>query len=300
MTKSTQHKIEYYIVRILLSMLNLLPLKLALRFGDFIGFLAFSVLKIRRDVSLANLKISFGAKYADKEYRRIALRSYINFARSMVEFGMFPRISKMKLPDLINTINDEIVAKHFDSGAGAVIVSGHFGNFELMGAYMAQVGWPIDFLVGKQRNLLVNSLMNNNRAVFGAGLIEIGVAARGVFTALKKGRGVVMLSDQDTGSDGVIIDFLGRPASTPKGPAAFAIKTGCPIFVFMPVRNSLIKHTLYFEGPLTIAKSDNKDEDIKKLTQAYSDIIAKYVAEHPEHYFWAHRRWKTTCPEDYP
>jgi len=299
MTKTLQHKIEYLVVRTLMIVLNILPLKLALRFGDILGFFAFSILKVRRKVSLANLKNSFGDRYTDKEYRTIALRSYISFARSMIEFGLFPKLSKMDLSKFIKAIGDELMAEHFKTGQGMTIVSGHFGNFELMGAFMALRGWPIDFLVGRQRNLLVNELMNRNRSIFGAGLIEIGIAARGVFSALKKGRGVVMLSDQDAGTDGVIVDFLGRPASTPKGPAAFALKTGCPIYVFMPVREDLANHTVYFEGPIAITKSDDKEEDIKKLTQAYTDVIAKYVTRYPDFYFWAHRRWKTTCPEEY-
>ncbi|HBZ00685.1 MAG TPA: lipid A biosynthesis acyltransferase, partial [candidate division Zixibacteria bacterium] len=108
------------------------------------------------------------------------------------------------------------------AGKGAVLVTGHFGSWELMGAYVAQHGWPIDYLVGEQHNLKVNKLMNDHRTMFGIGLIELGVAARGVIKAVREGRMVAMLSDQDAGSDGVIVEFLGRPASTPKGPAAFA------------------------------------------------------------------------------
>jgi len=299
MKKTLQHRIEYIIVKTLMIVLNILPLKLALRFGDILGFFAFSILKVRRKVSLANLKNSFGDKYTDKEYQAIALKSYINFARSMIEFALFPKLSKLDLSKFVKAVGDKSMTEHFESGRGMTIVSGHFGNFELMGAFMALRGWPIDFLVGKQRNLLVNGLMNRNRSIFGAGLIEIGIAARGVFSALKKGRGVIMLSDQDTGKDGVIVDFLGRPASTPKGPAAFALKTGCPIYVFMPVREGLVNHIVYFEGPITIAKSNDKEDDIRKLTQVYTDVIAKYVTRYPGYYFWAHRRWKTTCPEEY-
>jgi len=298
-SKTLQHKIEYNSVKFLMFVLNLFPLKLALRFGDFIGFIAFSVLKIRRKVALANLKNSLGDLHTKKEYRKIALKSYINFARSMIEFALFPKISNMNIANMVKVENEEFLNQHFKTGHGAIIVSGHFGNFELAGVRMVNLGWPIYFLVGKQRNLMVNDLMNHNRSLFNVGLIEIGVAARGVFTALKKGRGVAMLSDQDTGKDGVIVDFLGRPASTPKGPAAFALKTDCPLFAFFMVRDGLAGHRLFLEGPITIKKSDDKEKDIKRLTQAYTDIIAKYVIRYPEYYFWAHRRWKSTCPDEY-
>jgi len=168
-----------------------------------------------------------------------------------------------------------------------------------MGASLAALGLPIDFLVGKQHNLLVNNLMNRHRAIFGVGLIEIGISARGVVAALKKGRAVAMLSDQDAGDDGVVINFLGRPASTPKGPAAFALKTGCPIIVAMLVREGVAHHALHVERPIEVDRSNDKAAEIKRLTQAYSDVMTDFIREYPDHWFWAHRRWKSTCPEDY-
>ena len=279
--------------------MNLLPIRAALRLGSVFGFLAFHIFRYRHKVTLDNLRKSFGDKYTDREYTRIGLRTYINFCRVFIEYGMFPKLVKQDLSKKIKVVNDGPLREHFKTGKGAVMISGHFGSWELMGAYLAQTGWPIDFLVGIQHNLLINSLMNRHRQIFGIGLIEIGVAARGVFSAIKNGRGVAMLSDQDAGSDGVVINFLGRPASTAKGPAAFALKTDTPIFYGAFVREGLDSHTLYIEGPITIEKSKNKEDDIKRLTQAYSEALEKYVCKYPDHWLWSHKRWKSTCPQDY-
>jgi KDO2-lipid IV(A) lauroyltransferase len=299
MIKRIQHRIEYAIVISLIWLINLLPPKIALRLGDIFGFLAFYVFRYRQKVTLNNLKKSFGDSYSDKEYRRIGLRTYINFCRVFIEYGLYPKLVLTDLSKNIRVVNDTPMREHFKTGKGAVMISGHFGSWELMGAYMAQTGWPIDFLVGIQHNLLINSLMNKHRQIFGIGLIEIGVAARGVFAAIKNGRGVAMLADQDAGSDGVVINFLGRPASTAKGPAAFALKTNTPIFYGAFVREGLDKHTLYIEGPINIEKSQDKEDDIRRLTQAYCDALEKYVRKYPDHWLWSHKRWKSTCPEDY-
>jgi KDO2-lipid IV(A) lauroyltransferase len=299
MNKALQHKIEYFFIKLFIAILNPLPLRLALKFGDLIGFLTFSVFRVRRDITMVNLKNSFGDKYTRKEYRKIGLRSYQNFAQSMIEFGLYPKLARMGLAKIVAIEGKNICEEHLKTGKGAVIVSAHFGNLEMVGTALTIFPWPIDFLVGKQHNRLVNNMMNNNRSLFGVGIIEIGLSARGVFTALKKGRWVVMLSDQNARSDGVIINFLGRPASTPKGAAAFALKTDCPIIVAMLVRGKRARHKLFIEGPISIMPSGDKDEDFKKLTQIYSDIIAKYIELYPDQWFWAHRRWKETCPEDY-
>ncbi len=277
----------------LIFVLNLVPYRLALKFGDFIGFLAFSVLRIRRAVTLDNLRKSFGDKYNDSEYRKISAGSYRNIARGFIEYGLFPKLSKRDLSKYLSIEGEENIKKIKESGRGAVLVTGHFGSWELMGAFIARRGWPIDYLVGEQHNLLVNKIMNDHRRLFDIGLIEMGVAARGVFKAVKEGRMVCMLSDQDAGNDGAVVDFLGRPASTPKGPAAFAIKTGAPLVCGFIIRNGA-RQKIIVEPPVEFHPSGNKENDIKKLTQIYTSLIEKYVRRYPDHWFWPHRRWKST------
>jgi len=293
MMKKIRHEVEYVAVKSLLIIINLIPYRLALLIGDAIGFLGFSMLGIRRKVTLANLRNSFGSQYTDSQYKKLGLRAYRNIARSMVEYGLFPSLKKKGLEKFLSMKGRENLQAIRDRGKGAVMVTGHFGSWELMGALIASEGWPIDYLVGEQHNLKVNSLMNSHRTMFGIGLIELGVAARGVFKAVKNGRMVCMLSDQDAGSDGVIVQFLGRPASTPKGPAAFSLKTGAPLACGFIIRDGL-RQTIIIEPPIEIEPSGDKDEDIRRLTQAYTLTLEKYVRQYPDHWFWPHRRWKST------
>jgi KDO2-lipid IV(A) lauroyltransferase len=293
MTTKIRYKIEYGAVLALIFALNILPYRVALLFGDVIGFLAFSIFRIRRTVTLDNLRKSFGDKYSESEYRKIAARSYRYIARGFIEYGLFPKLSRKDLSKFLSVEGEDNFRSIKDSGKGAVLVTGHFGSWELMGAYLSRRGWPVDYLVGEQHNLLVNKLMNDHRRIFNIGLIEMGVAARGVIKAVKQGRMVCMLSDQDAGSDGVIVEFLGRPASTPKGPAAFAIKTGTPLACGFIVREGA-RQRIVLTPPIEFIPSGNKENDIKNLTQGYTSLIEKYVRQHPDHWFWPHRRWKST------
>jgi len=211
----------------------------------------------------------------------------------MIEYGLFPSLKRMDLSKFITIEGRENLQLIKNQGKGAVLITGHFGSWELMGAYLANEGWPIDYLVGEQHNLKVNKLMNQHRAMFGIGLIELGVAARGVFKAVRAGRMVAMLSDQDAGSDGVVVSYLGRPASTPKGPAAFALKTGAPLIFGCIVRDGW-RQRIFVEPPLEIPHSGDKDDDVRRLTQAYTQLLEKYVSQYPDHWFWPHRRWKST------
>ena len=291
--KKIKHRLEYFSVVALIFVLNLIPYRLALLVGDIIGFLGFSVLRIRRKVTLDNLKKSFKDQFSDRDYMRIGARSYRYIARGMIEYGLFPTLKKKNLQKFLTIQGLENLQKISGGGRGGVLVTGHFGSWELMGAFVAAHGWPIDYLVGEQHNILVNRLMNNHRRLFGVGLIEMGVAARGVIRAVRSGRMVCMLSDQDAGSDGVIVEFLGRPASTPRGPAAFALKTGAPLACSFIIREGS-KQRIVIEPPLDFTPTGSKDADIKQLTQAYTSLLEKYVREYPDHWFWPHRRWKST------
>jgi len=292
-TTKTRYRIEYWAVLFLIKALNILPLWFAMIVANIIGFLAFSVFKIRRKVTLDNLKKSFGDQYSDSEYIKIGARAYRNAGKGFIEYGLAPSFHKKNLSKYITIEGIDNLEYIAQNGKGAVLVTGHFGSWELMGAYIASNNWPIDYLVGEQHNLLVNDLMNSHRTIFGIGLIEMGVAARGVFKAVRNGRMVCMLSDQDAGNDGTVVNFLGRPASTPKGPAAFALKTGAPISCGFIIRKGN-KHHIIIEKPIEFTPSGNKEDDIRALTQAYTDRIERRVREHPDHRFWPHRRWKST------
>jgi len=293
MMKKIRYRFEYAVLKAVILLINLLPTELAMKFGDLIAFLGFSVFRIRRNVTLDNLRKSFGDKYSEREYADIGYRAYRNFARSMIEFGMFPRLKKRGLAGLVTVEGENVFKEALEAGRGAVLITGHFGSWELMGACLAGRGWPIDYLVGEQHNRLVNDLMNRHRKMFGIGLIEMGVAAKGVFKAVRGGRMVAMLSDQDAGGDGTIVEFLGRPASTPKGPAAFALKTGAPQICGFIVREGS-RHRVILEKDIGFRPSGNKDDDIRGLTQAYTNILERYIRDYPDHWFWPHRRWKST------
>jgi len=292
-----RHRIEYLFTAALGTLVQVLSYQTSLYLGSFLGDLAFSLFRIRRRVSLENLRRAFGEQFNRNELQKIAREAYRNIGRGFVEYAMFPSLSKKKMDKLVKFKGLQNVDQALKNKKGAVLVAGHFGSWELMGAAFRQKGYPIDFLVGEQHNLLVDNLMNKYRQLMGIGIIKMGVATRGVIKALRNNRFVAMLSDQDAGDDGTIVDFLGYPASTPKGPAAFALKTGAPIIMGFIIRQNNRRQKIIFEEPITIQKSNNKEEDIKKLTQAYTSLLEDYIKRYPDHWFWPHRRWKSTLKE---
>lgn len=293
MRKKIQHRLEFWLVLSLGFVLRLFPYRVSLCFAGIIGDSFFLLGRERRKISLENLKRSFPDKDG-KELKEIAKRAYRNIAKSLTEYMLFPKLDKARILDLVEFEGLEVFDSALQEGKGAVLVTGHFGSWELMGAAISQKGYPIDFLVGEQHNRLVDNLMNKHRMMMGIGIIKMGAAAKGVIKALKENRFVAMLSDQDAGKDGTIVDFLGFPASTPKGPAAFSLKTNAPMIMGFILRRNGKRQKIILERVEPIEKTSDKEEDIKRLTQAYTSVLEKYIRAYPDHWYWLHRRWKST------
>jgi len=265
--------------------------------GSGLGWFAFHILKVRRRVVLNNLVHAFPEK-SEQELLGIACRTYQNFAKMIFEYMRFPVMKKEEILNMCQMDNPE----HFDwileNGKGGILIGGHFGNWELMGAHIAQSGYPVSFLVGKQRNKRIDNVMNENRSLMGIKIIRMGMAVRGVLKTLRNNEIIALLSDQDAHKEGVFVDFMGRKASTPQGPAVFALKTGAPILFTSAVRLPKGKH----RTASTILRFDHlKDltpENIQEVTQAYTSVLEEMVRKYPDHWFWMHRRWKTRPPEE--
>ena len=293
-----RHRLELLGVRILIALPRIFPMRISVRFGGMLGILAFDLFRVRRRVTIANLDRAFGDRFSASTKVAIARRSYANFGKSMVEFASFRRLKREDYLRLIRFEGLEHLREPLAAGHGVVAVAGHFGSWELLGAGTAACDLPVDFLVGEQTNSLVNDVMNDLRRSAGIGIIERGVAARGVFEALRKGRIVALLADQDARKAGIFVDFFGTAASTFQGPAQFAYRTGSPIMCCYIVRHDDDTHEAVFLSPLYPRTGADRDGEILRLTQEHTKILEGYVGRYPEQYFWAHRRWKTKPPAE--
>jgi KDO2-lipid IV(A) lauroyltransferase len=184
-----------------------------------------------------------------------------------------------------------------ERGRGVVAVTGHFGSWELLGAATAAHGYAVDFLVGEQSNSLVDMMMYDLRRASGIGIIARGVAARGVFSSLKRNRIVALLSDQDARKSGIFVDFLGRPASTFQGAAQFALRMRSAIVCCYIVRQPDESHIAYFLPPIDVDFEAERESEIRRLTEEHTRGLERGIELYPDHYFWAHRRWKTKSPD---
>ncbi|MBN1823246.1 MAG: lysophospholipid acyltransferase family protein [Endomicrobiales bacterium] len=290
--KRLRHYIEYAALQAFAHAVRLLPLgvarTLALAMADFV----FYCVPVRKKVVLFNLKNSF-PEMSGAELNSVARRTYGQFAQSMIELIFFPKLTKEKLKEIVKIQGIDVIERAKKNGKGGVLVGAHFGNWELMGAAVAQY-CDLTMVVGQQTNILVDNLLNSFRISKGVKIVPLKLALRGVMKTLKENGFIAIVSDQDAHEDGIFVNFMGRPASTPKGPAMFALKTGCPIVMGTIVRDGEGGFTVFFDE-IKRPSSPEEEKAIMEYTQNYTNVLEGYVRKYPDHWFWMHRRWKTSA-----
>ena len=286
------HRLEYAAVRAGQAIVCALPAGAARESGAALGAFAFSVLRVRRDLAVRQISAALGPGLPRVEAERIALGAYRNFGRMTFEYARFPRLTRRDVETVVSVTGAEHLRDALARGKGAVLVAAHYGNWEIAAA-LATMGYPVSFLVGEQHNALVDALMNRLRQGLGVETIPLTGSLRGVFRALRANRIVAMLSDQDAGRTGIFVDFFGRSASTPYGPARFAVATGAALLPGVAVRRPGGRHELVIAPPVAAPEGVPPEEAARVLTQAYTSVFEEFIRLHPDHYFWMHRRWKT-------
>ena len=296
--KALRHRIEYALLRVVATVCAFLPEVLADRAGAALGWIVARVGRPRWSVVSEHLRLAFPDR--DERWRRaVGRRCYAHLGAEAVAMFRLAGMSTRALLDRTTVVGLESVEKAAREGRGVVVVSAHLGNWEVGGAAVAARGCPMDIVVARQRNELFDRYLTRSRKRLGFGIIPRGEARRGVLRALKEGRAVGIMGDQDARRAGVFADFFGRPASTARGPAVLAMRAGAEVVTMFAIRRPgwRPRYTVHLE-PLAMTVrggggSVARDEAVVALTQAFTNRIEERVREHPGQYLWLHRRWKT-------
>ncbi len=287
--------VEYAALSSFLRLARSIPRRAALAMGRGIGDVLFDLVRIRRTVCLDNLRKSFPEK-GEEEILQVARSCYRNFAQTAIEAARLPHLSKETIIGMGEIRGREHVEWIAAQGRGAILLTGHFGNWEWGGALLPALGYPTQVVVGRQHNRRVGDLMDRIRRGTGVGVLSAETDLRGIMKALRRGDLVAIVADQDAGRDGVFVEFMGRPASTAVGPVRLAQRFGVPILPGFTLRGPDGRYRLELRPPILVPAGREETAVIVAYTELWSRMLEEYVREYPEQWFWMHRRWKTQPP----
>jgi KDO2-lipid IV(A) lauroyltransferase len=186
-----------------------------------------------------------------------------------------------------------------ESGEGAVVLTGHLGNWELAGAALAASGIPLDVVGKGMSNRGFEAELVATRARLGMRVIDVGDAPKRVLRALGEGRAVAMLVDQNAHRSKVFVPFFGKRAATARGPALLALRTGAPIFLGAALRTPGAggRYAISMDA-VDFHPTGDLESDVLSLSTEFARLLEAAVRAAPEQYFWQHKRWKTRPPEE--
>ncbi|NTU58008.1 MAG: lysophospholipid acyltransferase family protein [Chlorobiaceae bacterium] len=289
--KSLVSAISYLSIRILGFFVRALSLRQARRVACLLGDFMHKVVGMRREMVYRNIALSFPGK-SPAEIRNIATGVYRNVAVTLIDVLRFPLIRSREDVAALIDLDPAIFLKGTDNGRkGAVLVSGHFGNWELMALAFGMMVKPLTIIVKGLSNESIDRSMNELRTLRGNSVVYDRQALREGMRLLEEGGVLAVLSDQSDPGAKNYIDFLGRRATVFQGAAFFALKAKVPLFVGMCRRSGDGKYTTDTHEIDTSDLSFNK-ADIATLTERYTAVIEDYIRRWPEEWFWLHNRWK--------
>lgn len=281
------------------ALIYFLPQGLKVAVGNFVGFLWFDVLRIRRAVAVQNVALAF-PELDSRQHVRIARQSLRHMGRTLIEFTSFPFIKKEGLEKLFVVTGMEHLQAAFAKNKGVLLLTLHLGNGDLALALLSRLELPINLISKQFKTRWLNDLWFGMRAKHGTRFIPHEKSSFEILRALKKNRAVVFVLDQFMGPPiGVRTTFFGKETGTAAGLALMAARTGAPVVPCYTFRREDGLTEIVFEPELPTdsfeadTDSELRDKKVRLLTQIYTDKIESIVRQHPEQWMWIHRRWKT-------
>ncbi len=287
--KAVIYFLQAIIVYTLFIVFKLIPLDIASAIGGFFGRIIGPLMPKHR-LAKANLRLIFPDK-TDKEIRKITNKMWDNLGRMMGEYSHIKDFSH-KHKDRITIIGAEHLAKAQKIGKGGILVSAHYGNWEMSSSVIANCGVKLNIVYRAPNNYLLSYLFTRRKktSVRGNMIVKNKQTPIALLRALRNKEFIGILVDQKI-KTGIDIEFLGQKTKTSDAAAIFAMKTGCPIIP------SIVKRTkgAHFEAtmlPLIIPdKSNDTIAEIAKVTNQIKEMIESWIMECPEQWLWIHDRW---------
>ena len=272
------------------------PRPVLLALGWVLGNLYYLIIAKMRRRAVAHMMPALGID--ETAAKKLVRASFINMARSFLDILAMPMLNERNFRDYIEIDHLERMQEALAEGHGVVVLTGHIGCWEWLSAAFTLNGMPVSAIAKPQPNIQYTRVLDDLRAtihveIFSRGTSELIAAAR----ALKRGKLLGFLADQDGGPGGAFIEFLGRTASTPLGPAVFSRKFRSPVVPAFILRQPNGKHKVIVGEIMRCPNTGDSDRDLHEFTVQMTAIVERIIRENPTQWIWFQKRWNTS-PEE--
>jgi KDO2-lipid IV(A) lauroyltransferase len=288
--RRTEQWVVYWITAAATWVLVQLPMRWVQRIGNGVGRFVYRCFPRRRRLAERNVEACFPGRYTREERLRIVLLCCRNIAKTMLELLKLPRMKREEVLAMVDTEGIEGFEAAYKRGKGVVVVTAHYGNWEMGGAIVNLLGYKMAVVARDASDPRTADIINRSRE-------DLGIAVLGredtlaMVRALRRGEAIAILPDQHQ-VGGAPLTFLGRRAATALGPAMLALRTGAALVPAFIRRIEGDRFHVSVREPVEIPPVEDRRAAAVALAQKLNDIIGAEVAAHPEQWLWLHDRWK--------
>ena len=295
--KKIRRYLVYLAARTLIGITWYLPFEIKSSIGAIGGFISFLIFKNDRLRAMENFRFALGIKFSENEIRKIVRTAFINLGRNALEALHIPRLNLSNFKNYITFEGLEHLEEGFKKGKGIVVITGHIGNWELFSTTASMIGYPVTIIARRYSNPWIDRMIKKFRASQGTNVIirKKGYESqmmKEAIKALRQNGSLGLLIDQYTRKGSVCVDFFGKPATAPVGPAIFASRTGATVLPGCIIRKNKYRHIVRFYPPAEVVNTGDREKDIYTNTANFTKAIEIMIREYPSQWVWMHDRWK--------
>lgn len=295
--KRQRGRLEVGLARLAMAVVNRLPRSVVLGLARCLGAAGYVLARSLRRVGLANLDLACGDTLTAREKRRLLRRSFQSFALVTLDVFWFSRRTEERIRRWVSF--ERPLAEVLGRGAN-VCLTGHLGNWEVLGLACAIEGYPLASVAMPIKNPEVDVLFNRLRQSTGQSIIPREGAVRALLRLLRDGRNTALLLDQNTRPEhgGLFVDFFGRPA-TMSGAAVFlAARAGCGIVSGFCLPDGRGGYRVRLPDGLGVPPPRPDDAQLREWTGRIARLYEEEVRRRPECWLWTYKRWRFVRPGD--
>ena len=283
----------YLLYKIGLFLLRFANKKIAYGIVFFFAKMKYRVSKKDREIVKENLRV-VKPDVSEKDISSLAESVFKNFGRYLVDFFSLGKNGKDFLKKNLRFEGLENIDEALKSGKGCIILTGHFGNWELAGYAVASMGYKLNAVALAHTDARINNLFIEQRKRAGIQVIPIGSAKKFCLASLERNELIAILGDRPYRDHGIKADFFGKTALVPRGAALFSIKKGTSIITAFTYREDEKKdiYKLVFEKLVYVKHKDSTGELLKNITQNFIKRFESYIQKYPSQWYMFNKVWE--------
>jgi len=285
----------YVIIRLFAFGFRLIPRNASIKLGEALATATLALLPKRRIIAMRNLKLVFGNELDEAQQKAIARSSFKHLGRQVAELCHLPELIATPADQLFTYQNLSAVERATAGGRGLIILTGHFGCWELSQLAMTKAGFPMTALARPLDNRFLDRWVNRLRTMAGSTIIARRHSVRRIVSELKAGKIVAILFDQNVHrKECVFAGLVGKNVASSPLPAALHRMTGADVIFGAGIPYPDGRYKLVLSDPIPARQCESYEEFVTINTSAYNAVFERFIREYPKAWLWVHNRFKDT------